>query len=67
MKPTRASVERAIRRVKRSKRTHVLWVRWWDKRRAEDEQKTASVGGREHHVQCVTGYNQVLSVLEALL
>lgn len=57
----------AIATIEDSRQTHVTWVNYWNSVECQDcercKQEAAIAGDREHHEQCIDGYNNVLEVL----
>jgi hypothetical protein len=58
-------IEKAIATVKDSRRSHETWLIWYE-RHPEDEEKFGEpCGDRQWQRDCITGYDQVLIVLDA--
>lgn len=60
-------VERAIATIEDSRSTHVYWLEYFRRDPQAARTHTGDVGDAAHHQQCIEGYDQVLSVLQAAL
>ena len=65
-KPSRAAINRAIRTVEPSRRTHLRWLAFYQKYPGERRKYLKTAGGIVHHREVVKAYDQVLSVLRLI-
>lgn len=64
-KPSRAAINRAIKTVEFSRRTHLRWLAFYRKYPRERRKYLTTAGGILHHRKAVKAYDQVLFVLRA--
>jgi hypothetical protein len=65
-KPSRADIERAVDIVAESRRSHELWLSWYEDQPDEEVKYADTCGDREWQRRCIARYDHVLWVLRSV-